>query len=98
MPSFVCSVLPFLIWVMIVVNIQSIQLYVCHLLLARELLLCACHIGKAFPQNLSLDADIWSLKEAYPNTLVFQICLRFMYTQFNEIYKVIKKKIPLYSY
>lgn len=26
-------------------------------------------------------------KKAYPNTLVFQFCLRFVYEQFNGIYK-----------
>lgn len=56
--SFGYSVLPFLISVMILVNVQSIQLYFCHLLLARELLVSACQIGRAFPQNLSPDADI----------------------------------------
>lgn len=38
---FVYSMLPFLIWVMILVNIQSIQLYACHLLLDREIA-CLC--------------------------------------------------------
>lgn len=56
--SFGYSVLPFLISLMILVNVQSIQLYFCHLLLARELLVCVCQIGRAFPQNLSPDADI----------------------------------------
>lgn len=34
------SVLPFLIKVMILVNVQSVQLYFCHLLLARVTGLC----------------------------------------------------------
>lgn len=61
--------LPFLIRVMMLGNVQSIQLYFCHLLLARELLVCACQIGRAFPQNLSLGADICSSKEGLPQYL-----------------------------
>lgn len=64
-----CFALPFLIRVMMLGNVQSIQLYFCHLLLARELLVCACQIGRAFPQNLSLAADICSSKEVLPQYL-----------------------------
>jgi len=65
--SFGYFVLPFLIRV-ILVNIQSVWLYFCHLLVARELLVCACQIGRAF-LSLSLDADIWSSKEGLPQYL-----------------------------
>lgn len=65
------SVLPFLIKVMILVNVQSVQLYFCHLFLAgvtglcltdkkgfssKSLLMLTCGVQRGLPQYLGLSS------------------------------------------